>query len=308
MKNTYLQNLAVAYLKGYGQILLQPDHRSGILVLAGIFWGSPAEGISALVGGVIGLGTAKACRFPPDKIAQGLYGFNAALVSVALTHFFGINPLVAPLLFLGTLLATLLTHLGFISKIPPYTLPFIFITWSFCHFSSSLALVPHLDVSTPLVPHLDVSTPLVPHLDALTRLVLSIPLGLAQVVLQGNVVSGLLFFLAILVHSRLSALFALGGALLSTLIAFLAVIPERDIYNGTYGYCAILCALAWTGNNRHQIQYAILGALLSCLMMWLLLQLGILPLTAPFVASTWVLLLVSYTNQTQNRISHVHKL
>jgi urea transporter len=289
MKKTYLQNLVDAYLKGYGQILLQSDYRSGLLVLAGIFWGSPAEGISALAGGAIGLATAKACRFTPDKIAQGLYGFNAALVSVALTHFFGINPLVAPLLFLGAFLATLLTHVGFISKIPPYTFPFIFLTWSLCHFSSSLALVPHREYST------------------LASIFLSIPYGFAQVVLQENLVSGLLFFLAILIPSRLSAFFALGGALISTLTACLAVIPDSFIYNGTYGYCAILCALAWTGNNRHQIQHAILGALLSCLFMWSLLQLGYIPLTFPFVASTWILLLYSYLNRRHPFVTHMHQ-
>ena len=278
MKNAYIKNLLDGYLKGFGQILLQSDSRSGILVLAGIFLGSTTEGLSAMMGGMIALATARICRFPPDKIAQGLYGFNAALVSVALTHFFGLSPMLTLVLILGSFLATLFTFVAFTAGIPPYTIPFICITWCVCHWSPDLALIPRQQVVAA-------STPFP-----------AIPYGLGQVVLQENIGSGALFFLAILIHSRPAALFALGGLLAGTLTACLAGIPEGMIDNGSYGYCAILCALAWVGNNGQRILYAILGVLLSCLLMWLMLHLGYLPLTFPFVASTWLLLL-----------THIHK-
>jgi urea transporter len=291
MKNTYFTSLLQAYLNGYGQILLQSDYRSGILVLSGILYGSWIEGLAAMTGGMVGLATARAFRFPPDKIAQGLYGFNAALVSVALTHFFGLSPLLAGFLILGSFLSTLLMHLGLVCRIPPYTFPFILITWLVCLFSPSFTMIAHSE-----------------KVYQVSYILLSIPYGMAQVVLQGNIISGCLFFLAILIHSRVAALFALGGVLAGTWIACIMGMPSSQISTGVFGYCSVLCALAWVGTTWYQALFAFLGVLISCLLLWLMLDLGIQPLTFPFVVSTWMLLLWSYASSRQHIITHIHKL
>lgn len=291
MKNTIFTPLLQAYLNGYGQILLQSDYRSGILVLSGILYGSWIEGIAAMTGGVVGLATAKAFRFPPEKIAQGLYGFNAALVSVALTHFFGMSPLLAGVLILGSFLSTVLTQLSMTFRIPPYTFPFILITWLVCLFSPSFTPIAHSE-----------------KVYQVSYLLLSIPYGMAQVVLQGNIVSACLFFLAILVHSRLAALFALCGVIVGTWIACIMGVPSSQISSGVFGYCAVLCALAWVGNTWHQVVFAFVGVLISCLLLWLMLDFRLQPLTFPFVVSTWMLLLWSYAARIQHIITHTHKL
>ena len=112
--------------------------------------------------------------------------------------------------------------------------------------------------------------------------------------------TGLIFLIAILVNSRISALFAALGSIVGLLAAlFLFGGNGFWVYHGLYGFNAVLCGIAVGGIfyvlTWESTLYALLCALISTVVMAaisvLLSPLGMPALTAPFVLSTWLFIL-----------------
>ena len=68
--------------------------------------------------------------------------------------------------------------------------------------------------------------------------------GISQVFLQNNIFTGLLFLIGILYNSRLMALGALLGVIISTITAILLNYNKKDINNGLYGFNGTLVGIA----------------------------------------------------------------
>ena len=75
-------------LRGIGQIMLQESALTGLLFLAGIFYGSVSMGLAAILAAFCGTLTAKIMGYDNSEIQKGLYGFSPALVGVALIFYF----------------------------------------------------------------------------------------------------------------------------------------------------------------------------------------------------------------------------
>ncbi|GEB52820.1 urea transporter [Streptomyces cacaoi] len=76
--------LAHAFCANIGQIFLMPQWYVGLLFLAGIFVADLVAGLTACLGSVIGIVTAWALGAPASGVTQGLLGYNAVLVAMAL--------------------------------------------------------------------------------------------------------------------------------------------------------------------------------------------------------------------------------
>ena len=76
------------YLKGIGQIMLQENSITGLIFLIGIFLNSPLMALGLLIGTIVGTLTAQVLKYDQGNINSGLYGFNAALVGIAMLVFF----------------------------------------------------------------------------------------------------------------------------------------------------------------------------------------------------------------------------
>jgi hypothetical protein len=127
-----------AVFKGVGQIYFQPDVRTGILILAGIFICSPISSIACLLGSFTSTMTALALGVAPQPIYDGLWGYNGALTAIALGGMFFV-PFGSAWWFhtfsgvIVTCVATgavqgVLAPLG----LPALTFPFVLISWIFC--------------------------------------------------------------------------------------------------------------------------------------------------------------------------------
>lgn len=73
-----------AFFSNIGQIFLVPQWYAGVLFLIGIFVASRVAGLLACLGSVVGIVTAWGLGAPAADVAQGLTGYNAVLVSMAL--------------------------------------------------------------------------------------------------------------------------------------------------------------------------------------------------------------------------------
>ena len=121
--------------------MLQGNAATGLLFLAGITWGSPIMGLAALLSACCGTAAAALLKDDGKAIGQGLYGFSAALVGVALVLLRGHGPLVWAAMVPGAVAAAILQHFFLVRKIPVFTLPFVLVTWVFVLSARGLATV-----------------------------------------------------------------------------------------------------------------------------------------------------------------------
>lgn len=262
---------------GFSQVFLLQSPLSGVLILAGLFCNSWQLALLALLGCLVSRTVASLWRDTKSEIADGLYGFNGTLVGIAIGVYWEISWLSILLLVIGAALSTWLARaFRRHTQLPGLTAPFIIAVWVLLLVS---LLAPQGVGLLDSVAQLEEGQPL--------WRMLGVALGdsVGQVMFQANVLTGLLFFLAIAWESRRKALYALLGALVPMLV--IPFVPEAVWREGLLGYNAVLCAIYWAGSGERRLLYALLSVVLSVLLELLALYTGLIPLTAPFVLSVW---------------------
>lgn len=265
-------------LKGLGQIMLQENSITGFLFLIGIFYSSFIMGFAALLATICGTVTALLLKYNKSEIDHGIYGFSAALVGVALALF--LKPVVLSwvIIIIGSSLATIIQHFFIQRKIPVFTLPFVLVTWIVILFSRS-SFIDIMSEPSPII--------------SSTSDYFSICFkGYGQVIFQDNLISGILFFVAVFISSPIAALYGLAGSILSAFIAFKLSLPVNEINLGLYGYNAVLCAIVFAGTQIKDGIWVLLSVLLSLFLSILMTAYHIIPLTFPFVLSSCIMLFI----------------
>ena len=274
-------------LLGFSQVFLLQSALSGTLILAGLFCNSWQLALLALLGCLVSRAVASLWRDTESEIADGLYGFNGTLVGIAIGVYWEISWLSILLLVVGAALSTWLARaFRRHAQLPGLTAPFIIAVWVLLLLSM---LAPQG----------------VGLLDSVAQLeegqsqwrMLGVALGdsVGQVMFQANVLTGVLFFLAIAWESRRKALYTLLGVLIPMLA--IPFVPETVWREGLLGYNAVLCAIYWASTSERRLLYAVVSVVLSVLLELLALYAGLIPLTAPFVLSVWIVWLWSRRRQ-----------
>ncbi|MFA7686220.1 MAG: urea transporter, partial [Candidatus Gracilibacteria bacterium] len=202
----------------------------------------------------------------------GLYGFNGTLVGIAILFFFEVNVFTALAIIIGSILSTLIMYV-MKKRVPAFTAPFVIATWLMILGIKFLNLAPFLSSSTP---------------NSSPDFFSAISMGFGQVMFQGNLITGAIFLLAILINSSTAAIYALYGSLLGVLIAILFSLPLEMISIGLFGYNAVLCGIALGTKKWSGLILATFTIILSVLINYGLGKTGIITLTAPFVIATWI--------------------
>lgn len=272
-------------LKGIGQIMLQENRWTGLLFLIGIFMGSWQCGVAVLLSTAAGTFAAMKLKYAQSEINAGLYGFSAALVGVALSFLFQTTILIWALIVLGGALAAVIQHFFIQKKIPVFTFPFIVITW---------ILVFALHHFTHIPPSAMLSSEVVPtkYDDFLTC-----TNGFGEVIFQGGVISGLIFFIAVFISSPVAALYGLAASILGAGLSQFNGEPIKEIHMGLFGFNAVLSAIVFSGVKRTDGLWVLIAVLLTIGIDDFLVDNNYLSavggvFTFPFVAGTWVTLLI----------------
>ncbi|HPK05917.1 MAG TPA: urea transporter, partial [Bacteroidales bacterium] len=116
--------------------------------------------------------------------------------------------------------------------------------------------------------------------------------GFGQVIFQNKVVSGILFFIAVLIHSPIAALYGLAAAMFSGIISLNFDIPVENISNGLLSFNAVLTAIAFAGNKLKDAVWISIAVLLSLFISLYMMQNGYIQLTFPFVAASVITLAI----------------
>ena len=274
-------------LLGFSQVFLLQSALSGALILVGLFCNSWQLALLALLGCLVSRSAASLWRDTEQEIADGLYGFNGTLVGIALGVSWEISWLSILLLVVGAALSTWLARASRRhAQLPGLTAPFIIAVWALLLVSM---LAPERMGLLDTAAQLEEGAPL--------WRMLGVALGdsVGQVMFQANVLTGLFFFLAIAWESRRNALYTLLGVFIPMLA--IPFVPETVWREGLLGYNAVLCAIYWAGTSERSLRYAVVSVVLSVLIELLALYAGLIPLTAPFVLSVWVVWLWSRRRQ-----------
>ncbi|WP_020592384.1 urea transporter [Kiloniella laminariae] len=282
---------SAGFLRGLGQIMLQSSPLTGVLFLLACYISSPLLFVFALVGSASGLIAARIGSFDRQDCQAGLYGFNGALVGLALGYFYEASLLIWLLVVLGGMASSLLMQAMLQWKLRPLTFPFVMVTWVIMLL---LWLGEWGDASLRVPESMDLVVR--PEVTAL----LGFLRGFGQVMFLEQPLSGAVIFLALIAKSRLVGFYALAGAAMVPLLAVVGgyfgtqdyisgLFPPEGIFLGLFGYNAVLCAIAFAGTNWRDFLSALLAIVLS-LAFLRLFQFAALPaLTFPFVLASWLL-------------------
>lgn len=271
------KNFIKSLFRGIGQVMLQNNALTGFIFLLGVFYASWLMGIGALIGTVVGTLSALVLRYNQKDILAGLYGFNGTLVGIALLFFFKPTALLFTILIVAVIISTIIMNFMHEKKLSPYTFPFVLTTWIFIFLIKWF----NLSIPTKIVQFTKI--------DILS----GISLGFSQVMLQASIITGILFFIAILINSKTSAIYALIGSVVGFFTGWLFFPSLLNLTNlGIFGFNGVLCGIAFSGEKKHSFSFAIIAIILSVGIIYGFVTFGLIALTAPFVFATWVTMFV----------------
>lgn len=292
-------------LRGASQVFFQDNALTGFIILAAIFWAGYSGGsVSLAYGAVVGLVgatfTAILLNVDLKSLKQGLFGLNGVLVGAALPTFLAHQPIMWAYVVIGAAVSTVLTlavanvvrHWG----VPGSTAPFVFTTWLLLLSAYSLARIPIGAMGPPNLPAARFTSELPLSAGSLASILAK---NISQVYLVENVVTGILFVVAIAFNSLRSAVFAIIGSVVSLMVAVSCGASGYAIHAGLYGFSAVLTAMAvgavFNPSSFRATVYAIVATIFTVLVQAALntamSPLGIPALTFPYVLTMWIFLL-----------------
>jgi urea transporter len=257
--------LLSAMLAGISQIYFVNHLLAGLLMLLAVAWVSPWMALLMVL--AVAAATLLACwrRWEPAAWRDGLFGFNAALVGLAIGLFAPPGPAWLALAILGgALSAAIYAGLRRLAGIPWYTLPFnLLVLPALYLYGSRLIEVPE------------------GHQFALS--------AVGQVVFLPDSFSALLICAALLLAGAGLLAWAVIGGVVASLVAWGLGVGTDVITFGLAGYNGVLAAIGlyW---HRLPVAWILAGVTAAGLMSGLMLRLGLPMLTLPFVLSCWLCL------------------
>lgn len=306
-------------LRGIGQVMFQQSAWTGLLFLAGIFWGAyeshtPAVAWGAIVGVIASTLAGVLVGETPKDGDAGLWGFNGVLVGCAFPTFLGSTwQMWVALVFCS--MTTTWVRRAFNNVMAPwkvnsFTFPFVFMTWIFllsAHLMNGLTPDGLSDPSIPVAPShfvLDLS---------FGSLVIYWLKGISQVFLINSWVTGIFFIVALGVCSRWAAFWAMAGSAISLAVAILFKASGADISEGLMGFSPVLTAIAigctFYNPSWKTAVWAVIATIatvfIQAAMDVFVTPIGIPTLTGPFCIATWLFLLPVYKfNSIEKRLKN----
>ncbi|MBJ2146087.1 urea transporter [Vibrio sp. IB15] len=293
-------------LNGIGQVYFTPSLVTSVLLLFAISMESLPLALLTLLGASCSYTLARGVYTfshtnskPNHHINSGMYALNGALIALFIGNFFGVTPLLVVVTIFGALLTVPIANIVFrFDKYRGYTSAFIIIAWLIYALQSSLDLSVFSPSDSNRIPLMNID---VDFGTLLPTFILTILKGISQVSFINNEWTGLIILIAITLHSVKYAVWIVLAAVISTLFSYMIGVDDTLISQGLYGYNAILATLALVlYPTRVTWQLVIAVMLCSCLITLIFHRLELIPLTAPFVLSTWLMVYLSSRLQKTN--------
>jgi len=259
--------------------MLQSSAVTGFLFLVGIGINSFTMLLGCLLAILSSLAIAKLLEYDSDSTQKGLYGFNAALVGIAVFSLLPLSLISLTLVILGGALSALIMHMMMLkmSCVPALTSPFVLTIWII------LLLIDFLGISIinqgGVVALISASH---------TDLLYGVLRGVGQVMLQGSWLSGVVFCCALLCSSYKTAIWVVLGSLTGLLAATMFGFSSEKAVLGLYSFNGCLVAIALADRYPKSYWLIFFSLLFTVVLTRGFEEVGIPAFTAPFVITTWL--------------------
>ena len=278
-------------LVGIGQIFLQDNGWSGLLITIGMFFSHWTLGVTCFLGALIGTLTAKALKAKEGDIEFGLYGFNASLAYMCVMFTFatndahatlnGANPILWVLGAVAAVIATVIMHVFVTKGWTAFTFPFVVTCWVLCWAFAKYNVL-----------GLEQTTPALPDYTGTVNAITTPFYGWAEVNFGANFLTGVFIFLGLAISSPSVAMWGTAAATLGGLFAhYVLGIDANVLANGIYSFSPILVACAFvtkSGVSRADFVYIVVGILLAVLIHYGVSQF-MATYTIGFIVATWIM-------------------
>ena len=278
-------------LVGIGQIFLQDNGWSGLLITIGMFFSHWTLGVTCFLGSLIGTLTAKALKAKDADIEFGLYGFNASLAYMCVMFTFatvdshptlnGTTPLLWVLGAVAAVIATVIMHVFVTKGWTAFTFPFVVTCWVLCWAFAKYNVL-----------GLEQTTPALPDYTGTVNAITTPFYGWAEVNFGANFFTGVFIFLGLAISSPSVAMWGTAAATLGGLFAhYVLGIDANVLANGIYSFSPILVACAFvtkSGVSRADFVYIVVGILLAVLIHYGVSQF-MATYTIGFIVATWIM-------------------
>lgn len=278
-------------LVGIGQIFLQDNGWSGLLITIGMFFSHWTLGVTCFLGALIGTLTAKALKAKDADIEFGLYGFNASLAYMCVMFTFatndahatlnGANPILWVLGAVAAVIATVIMHVFVTKGWTAFTFPFVVTCWVLCWAFAKYNIL-----------GLEQTTPALPDYTGTVNAITTPFYGWAEVNFGANFLTGVFIFLGLAISSPSVAMWGTAAATLGGLFAhYVLGIDANVLANGLYSFSPILVACAFvtkSGVSRADFVYIVVGILLAVLIHYGVSQF-MATYTIGFIVATWIM-------------------
>lgn len=280
-------------LTGISQVFLQCHRGCGLLILVAIGLHDAFLLAGALIGQLSGSATAWHCRYARSDIETGLYGYNGALLGLLITSTLSLSlPAGLLIVFTGALSSLLqqqlLRRMREHTGPPGFTLAFVLCGWGAMTLCGLLEGV--VEARLPAY-----SMDSWGALNGMLR-------GVGQVLFLPDPIAGLCLFGALLLANRRAAVWSLCGSAVGIYVALLMGASEEHSMAGLAGYNPALAALALSQMHRSVLAPA-LGIVLAISGRLAFEQLGLPPLTMPFILACWAAIGVIACTETSSACS-----
>ncbi len=298
---TSVNRFVSTFLCCFSQIILQRSVITGLFFIIGLGVNSPIMLVGASIAIISALITAKFFRYDINSIETGLYGFNAALVGIAVFFFLPSNSLSFILLVLAGALSAMIMHFMLFLSLasssplnsvfkrhrfdgfPVFTSPFIISTWLLLVITSSLGINILPTDSFPVA-----------MIEQSYSDFYALMQGVAQVMFQDYWLSGVIFVFGLLLHSYSAAISAILGSIAGVIIARTLNFSEDLVFQGLYSFNACLTAIAiaqrYSKQGVKKMLVVSVGVVISVLLTKAFEYITLPALTAPFVLASWLVI------------------
>ena len=270
-------------LFGFSQCAFQANEVAGALFIVAVLVFSWRMAIFYVVSGIIGTLVAKALRGDEGLLDLGLYGFNSALMGLALGNFFQPSP--ATWLWMPIVAAVTAAVTVAMSKwlrIPFLAAPFILTFWAVWLLAGPLGLAA---VNFGAFPHAPVTW--APAVIA----------ALGSALFSPDVFAGLVIVAGLLISNWRHAVVAVIGAAIAAALAAQAGAPGVAINSGFIGFNGVLAALAAYTLIAADLRLVVLASVLATWLASYVYRGAPVPVLASgFVLAIWVMLLLAWVN------------
>lgn len=285
-------------LNGIGQVYFTPSAVTSLLLLLAISIESIPLACLTVLGANCSYTLARYTHNsintnikPTHDLNSGMYALNGALIALFIGNFFGVTPILAAVTVLGALLTVPIANIVFrFKKHRGYTSAFILTSWLIYTIQSTLDLSAFSAPDSALMPLVSLEAD---SWFSLPTAVLPLLKGISQVSFIDNALSGLVILVAIALNNIKHAIWVALAVSISTVFGDFIGASNELVAQGLYGYNAILATLALVLYPQIPWPLILLGMLLSCLITLGFHELSLLPLTPPFVLSTWIIVYLS---------------